>query len=148
MRKRYAGVHSALTKTQLERDALKTEAETLRAWKAQQEEADMTEVQKLTKKLTEQEAALAAARSEVQREKLARQFPLAAEQLGDDAFPSEETLARLEAALKAGTAEPEQEPYIDPNNPRRTPLAQAQKPRSKADAIADLMAAGLPEFTK
>lgn len=129
---RFAGSQRKLTETQQERDAAIAEAAELRRWKAEQERASMTELERLQAERDEAKSDAAAARAEAARERLARKFPLAVEFYGDEPLPSEEKLAALQERLDGG--EPEPEPMIDPNNPRKdtTPPPPAD-PLASAD---------------
>jgi chromosome segregation ATPase len=145
-KKRFAGSQKALTETQKERDALKAERDALAAFKATAERSNMSEVEaaKADAELARQEAA--AARAEAHRERLARQFPLAIAELGDDEpVPSEAALARLEAKIAAAAPgdETERTPRIDPNNPRRaTPMPRGDK--TGDELVEDLKQYGNP----
>ena len=114
---RFAGSQRKLTETLAEKKALADEVETLRQFKATTERASMSEIERLNDEIKEAKEAAAAARSEAQREKLARKFPLAVEFYGDEPMPSEAKLAALQERL-SGESEPEAQ--IDPNKPRRT----------------------------
>ena len=116
---RFAGSQKRLTEEMTARKAADAEIESLRAWKADKEKADMTEVERLQAERDEARNEAEQARSEAQREKLARKFPLAVEFYGEDALPSEERLAALNEMLAVGADESGQEPVIDPNHPRR-----------------------------
>lgn len=163
LQKRYAGTHRALTDAQKKaeaaeaaRTALAAQVDELSRWKAEREQADMTEYERLQAQLKQRESDLAAAKAEAQRERLARRFPLATELLGDDPLPSEEKLAALEERLSAATpapAESEPEPVVDMNRPKkaiapateeRTPEALAKRLRDATPAfLADLETSGI-----
>lgn len=137
---RFAGSQKSLTETQKERDALRAEAEALRKFKAEQERANMSELDaaKADAEAARQEAA--AARAEAARERLARKFPRTAEVLGDQ-MPSDETiLSALEQRLIAASGEPsEPEPTLDPNNPRKAPQPPAAEPGLTNDAFLNYL---------
>ncbi len=120
---RFAGSQRKLTETTTALNATKSELEALRRWKAEKEEADLSEVDKLNKRLREQEQATAAAQSLAERYALAARFPQSFATLGDAMPTDEERLtaleARLTAAAVAPTEESESEPRIDPNNPAK-----------------------------
>lgn len=131
---RFAGSQRSLTDTQKERDALKAERDALAQFKAQAERANMTEIEALKADLAARDAALATARAEAERERLARKFPQTAAVLGDRMPTDEEALAALEQRLVAASgAQSEPEPPIDPNNPRKQP-APAPDPMDAVDA--------------
>jgi hypothetical protein len=147
-KRRIAGKDQALTAAQRERDAIKAERDELSRWKAEQEQANMTELQKVQAERDRLAAEAAAAKAEAAAAKLARQFPLAAEFLGDDLSKFDEVrVAEFEGRLVAQKqeSESENEPRIDSNSPRRTPPAKA--PANDLDAAkAALVAAGNPFF--
>jgi hypothetical protein len=131
---RFAGSQRSLRETQSERDALKAERDALAAFKASQERASMTELQALQADLDLAKQEAAAARAEAQREKLARQFPQSAAVFGDKMPTDEEVLATLEQRLAGKPPEEsEPEPVIDPNHPRKQPIA-APDPMDAVDA--------------
>ncbi len=118
-KKRFAGSQKALNEAIAEKKRLAEEAEALRKFKLDAEQANMTEVEKLQSAVEEARREAASARAEAQRERLARKFPLSFETLGDAAPLSEEALTVLEGKLAGTQTEPEPEPRIDPNRPRR-----------------------------
>jgi hypothetical protein len=122
LKKRLAGKDQAYTKLKAEADAIKAEREALSKWKAEREEADLTEVEKLQRRLAEAEQAAADAAARAERVRLTATYPLAVDLFGDDPLPSEERLSALQQRLAnaATTGEEEApEPRIDANNPRR-----------------------------
>lgn len=142
---RLAGKDRALTEAQKERERLKAENEALARWKAEKEQADLTEVQRLQQRIdaleTEKDAALSAA----QKLQLEREFPLTFETLGDNAPLDPSALAAIETRLKGLKGESEQEPLVDRNNPRRpSPTVKNPKDKSADDLEADLAAMGNP----
>lgn len=120
-RKKLAGKDQALTASQSARAQAEQERDELRRWKAEREQADLSELDKAIKRAEEAEAKAAAAVAVATAATLARDYPLAAEALGDDlAALSVERIAELNARLaKESGDESEPEPRIDPNNPRR-----------------------------
>lgn len=130
IKKRLAGKDQALTRITKERDDAATELATLRKWKAEREEADMSEVDKLARRLAEAEARAAQAEASAERVRLERLYPDAVGLFGDDPLPNEDRLSalqeRLASATEPGAAEPK-EPRIDPNRPRR-PASGRGKP--------------------
>lgn len=136
-KKRLAGKDRALTEAQRKAKALEEELSSLRRWKAEKEEADMTEVERLAKRAEAAEAEAAKARAEAMREKLARKYPLALELFDEEEpLPSETTLAALNERLvaKQSDAEPAPEPRIDPNNPRK-----GGRPRGDSRTADDIL---------
>jgi DNA repair exonuclease SbcCD ATPase subunit len=145
-KRRLAGKDQALTKAQQERDRLAAEAESLRTWKAERENADLSEVEKLQKRLRELESEAAAARTEAKKAALARKSPAYADFLdtiADVDLTSEEAADAFEEFLTKrvqATAEPDREPRIDPNNPRSTP-AKGGLAKMKTSEIVDAIGA-------
>ena len=133
MSNRFAGSQRKLTETLAEKAKLAEEIEALRKYKAEQERADMTEVDRYKAEAEEARNEAAQARSEAQREKLARKYPLAVELFGDDALPSEERLATLNEKLAAGDEETD-DATIDPNRPRKAAPPPPPDPLDAADA--------------
>lgn len=143
---RLAGKDRALSAAKAEVERLKKEADDLSRWKADKEQADMTEVDRLKQQLAALEAAKELAVREAQQAKLAREFPLAFDLLGEASPLDEGRLAEIEAKLKA-KSEPE-EPRIDPNQPRRTPgTAKASEEKTKEELLDDLSRMGNPFAT-
>lgn len=146
-KKRLSGKDQALTAAQRERDAIKAERDELSKWKAQTEQANLTEVEKLQKERDELRAEAAQAKAQAAAVTLKAAYPLAAELLGDDLTKFDEVrVAEINGRLakeQAGESEAP-EPRIDPNSPRR-PVA---KPPTDdlASAKAALVAAGNPYF--
>ena len=123
LNKRLSGKDAALTRTTQERDQLKVQADELRQWKLSQEQANMTEVQKLQQERDTAKADAQQARAEATSARMARDFPLAAEALGDNlSLVDPVRAAEIEARLKGnGVVETEAPaPRIDPNSPRRS----------------------------
>lgn len=146
-RNRFAGSQKKLTETQKERDQFRAQAEALSRWKAEKEQADMTELEKLQLAIAQRDDELAAARAEAKRERLARQFPLTFAKLGDKTPIDEDVLSTFEETLSSarGGDETDDEPRIDPNNPRRTPARPRPTSEKTGDEIeADLRAMGNP----
>ena len=149
LKKRLSGKDAALTQSQRERDSNKAEADRLRNKIAEYEQANMTEVQRLQ---AERDSAIAEARqakAEATAAKLARDFPLAAEALGDNIYLADTTrLAEIEARLKATPAteiEPPA-PRIDTNSPRKTTPIPSGK-RTFADLKAEFASIPMPDNT-
>lgn len=141
-KKRLAGKDQALTAAQQARKAAEAELEQLRQWKAEKEQADMTEVERLKLERDQAKSEAEQAKAEAQRASLARKFPLTFDLLGD-AMPADEVrLAEIEARLKADEESDEPAPRIDPNNPRRT--APRSGPRTKEDIIAEMARVPVP----
>lgn len=141
---RLAGKDRALTDAKKELERAKKDAADLARWKAEREQADLTEVERLQLRINELETESASAKAQAKALSLQKEFPLAAEFLGDDisAF-NEAKLADIEERLKA-KSEPE-EPRIDPNQPRRTTgAAKATEDKSTSELLDDLKRIGNP----
>jgi TolA-binding protein len=136
-KKRLAGKDQALTATKKELDEIKSRAEELSKWKADQEHAQMTEFEKAQAKIRELEQKAATAEQSAREERLAREFPLAHQFMKDTSNLDETSrAAALESFIKQAasverTAEPEPAP-VDPNNARRVTAAPIDKPNSKS----------------
>lgn len=138
-KKRLAGKDQALTAAQRARDEALAQIEELNRWKAERENADLTEYERAIKERDAAKAEAAAAMAIANRERLARKYPLAVERFDEnDPLPSEETLAALQEALAVGpkTEAPPAAPRVDPNNPPRRGGAPA--PTSKEAAMESL----------
>ena len=147
-KKRLAGKDQALTATKKELDDLKSQAAELSRWKAEQEQAQMTEFEKAQAKIRELEQKAATAEQSAKEERLAREFPLAY-QFQKDTSGLDETsrAAALEKFIREASALKEQVETapapLDPNNARRTVAAPVEKPTSKSISDA-LKALGNP----
>ena len=150
LKKRLAGKDQALTRTQQERDALKAEREALVRWKAEREEADLSEVEKLQRRLAEYETRAAEAEAKAERVRLERLYPLAVDAFGEDPLPSEDRLEALQERLASAASAPagdEEEPRIDPNRPRRAPATGKSIDQQSSDELAkSLRAMGNPFY--
>lgn len=140
-RKRLAGKDQALTASQQKAAAAEAELAKLRQWKAEKEQADMSEVDRLRAELAEAQSAASQAQADAQRAALSAKYPLSFEVLGDAAPLDAVKLAELEARLK-GESDEEPEPRIDPNNPRRSALRAG--PRTIDDIKADIAKMSVP----
>jgi hypothetical protein len=151
IKNRLAGKDKALTRIQQERDAAKAELDALRQWKAEKEEASLTELEKLTKRLADAEREKAEAIASAERIRLEKSYPDAVSFYGDDPLPNEDRLQALQERL-AAVATPgddeEPEPRIDPNRPRRTGQSgvKSNEDKSVAELAADLRGMGNPFY--
>lgn len=131
-KRRLAGKDQALTNTQKERDRLAALVEELTGKVTTYENANMSEIERRDKRIKELEAEAAAARTEAKKHALARKSPLYAEFLdtiADLDLNSEDAADAFEEFLKskvikADDDETEQQPKLDPNNPRKSPPAK------------------------
>ena len=73
-KKRLAGKDQALTATKKELDEIRSKADELTKWKAEQEQASMTEFEKAQAKIRELEQKAANAEQDAKQERLAREY--------------------------------------------------------------------------
>lgn len=144
LKKRIQGHTQAYNRLKTDYEATSAEVAQLREWKRQQELASMTEAERLSAEKRQLEADLAAARQENQRLALSSKYPNAFAALGDDAPLNEATLSKLEEKLAQPAPETD-EPYVDPNSPRRSPAIPAP-PKTLEDARRALVSAADDEF--
>ena len=146
-KKRLAGKDQALTATKKELDELRSRAEELAKWKAEQEQSSMTEFEKAQAKIRELEGKAAAAEQAAREERLAREYPLAHQFLRDTSGLDEVgKAAALENFFKQATSPQAEESVsapVDPNNARRATAAPVEKPTSSSISDA-LKALGNP----
>jgi len=147
-KKRLAGKDQALTATKKELDEIRSKADELAKWKAEQEQASMTEFEKAQAKIRELEQKAAAAEQDAKQERLAREYPLAHQFLKDTSSLDEAgKAAALESFFKQAASlqqVQESEPApVDPNNARRGTAAPVEKPTSSSISDA-LKALGNP----
>ncbi len=145
-KKKIQGYTQAITAAKKEADAAKAEAAALSKWKAEKEQADMSELEKAQARVAALETEAAQARAEAAAARLGKQYPLAAELLGEDLSKFDETrVAEINGRLAKELAdESEPDARIDPNNPRRpTPKAPATDLNA---AKAALIAQGNPFY--
>lgn len=145
-KKRVAGKDQALTEAKKQAAALQKQLDDIARWKAEREQADLTEVEKLQRQVAEFEARTKQAEAAANAARLAREYPLAADLLGEDLGLFDPTkVAEINGRLaKEQGAESEPEPRMDPNQPRRN--APKPAPSSLKDSMAALEALGNPFF--
>lgn len=136
-KKRLAGKDQALTAAKKELDEVKSKAEELSRWKAEQEHAQMTEFEKAQAKIRELEQKAATAEQTAKEERMAREFPLAYQFQKDTSGLDEASrAAALEKFIREASAvkeQAEQAPaLVDPNNARRATAVPDIKPDSKS----------------
>jgi predicted RNase H-like nuclease (RuvC/YqgF family) len=144
-KKRLAGKDQALTATKKELDEIRSKADELARWKAEQEQSSMTEFEKAQAKIRELEQKAANAEQDAKQERLAREYPLAHQFLKDTNNLDEAGKAAAlegffrQAASLQQVQESEPAP-VDPNNARRATAAPVEKPTSKgiSDALKAL----------
>ena len=147
-KKRLAGKDQALTATKKELDEIRTRADELSKWKAEQEQSSMTEVEKAQAKIRDLEAKAAAVETAAKEERLAREYPLAYQFLKDtgglDEVSRAAALEKFVRDAASATAENEPNPApVDLNNARRETAAPDIKPTS-ASISEKLKALGNP----
>ena len=147
-KRRIAGKDQALTAAQQRAAALEAERDALSKWKADQEQANMTELQKVQAERDRLAKEAADAKAEAAAIRLGSKYPLAAELLGDDLTKFDETrVAEINGRLaKEQAAESDApEARIDPNSPRRSvPKPPPANPLEAAKAA--LVEEGNPFF--
>ena len=143
LKRRLAGKDQALTRIQQERDAIKAERDQLSSWKAQVEQTNMTELEKAQARIAALEVERQTAVEAATRLRLEREFPLSFQILGDKTPLDDAVLTEIESRLAAlpKQDEPEPEPRVDRNQPRRTAPAPAR------DETGDELQARLAEMT-
>jgi hypothetical protein len=92
-KKRLAGKDQALTAAKKELDTLKSEADSLKRWKAEQEHANMSEFEKAQARLAALESELNQTREDARQERIRSSAPNYAQFLADTAGLSEEARA-------------------------------------------------------
>lgn len=142
IKKRLAGKDQALTASQQRAAAAEAERDALRTWKAEKEQADMSEVDRLKAELAAAGSRAEQAEMKATRLDLARKFPLTFDLLGDATPLDEVKLAEIEARLKAEGESDEEAPRIDPNNPRRS--TPKTGPRTVEDIVAEMRRTPIP----
>ena len=147
-KKRLAGKDQALTATKKELDEIRSKADELAKWKAEQEQASMTEFEKAQAKIRELEQKAANAEQDAKQERLAREYPLAHQFLKDTSSLDEAgKAAALENFFKQAASlqqVQESEPApVDLNHARRGTAAPTEKPTSSSISDA-LKALGNP----
>ena len=126
-KKRLAGKDQALTAKQKEAESLKAQVAEYQRRVAEFENANLSEVDKLQKELSDLRGQAAAAEAKALRLDLERKYPLAFDLMGDKTpLDDESWLAEREARLKKD-AEDTGDLIVDANNPRRTPPRRQQE---------------------
>jgi hypothetical protein len=131
------GQSQALAREKAAKDELVNKLAEAERWKAEKEQADMNEFDRAQARIKTLEKEREEARAEAAHERLARKYPLAVEFLANEALPSEEKLAELNARLTpAASAEPE--PERVPGNPPKA--AQMPDSRSRLEQVREKLA--------
>jgi hypothetical protein len=141
--KRLAGKDQAYTRLKTDYEATATEVAQLREFKRQAELAKLTDAERIAEEKKDLASRLAAAEAKLQRAELRSKYPKAFGALGDDAPLSETALEKIEKTLAAQADETDDEPYVDPNSPRRVPPAPKKRTLSETKKA---LIAGYAEF--
>lgn len=145
-KKRLAGKDQALTSAKAELDNLRKEAESLKKWKAENENANMSEFEKAQNRLAALEQELNDAKEAAKMERLRNAYPNYSQFLSDTAGLSDDARAaafeKYMAALSRETAKDKADVFIEPNNPRKG-NAESGK-RGINDIISDIEKLGNP----
>jgi hypothetical protein len=146
-KKKIQGYTSAINQTKAEAKQLAAEVEALRKWRAEREQADMSEFEKAQARIAALEAEVSATKAQATAATLARQYPRAAELLGDDLGKFDATrVAEIDGRLAQEAEAEASEPRIDANSPRRS---VPKPPADTASAARQaLVAAGNPYFNE
>ncbi|CAB4177486.1 hypothetical protein UFOVP1344_4 [uncultured Caudovirales phage] len=152
-KKRLAGKDQALTAAKKELDTLKSESEDLKRWKAEREQANMSEFEKAQARLAALESELNQTKEYARMDRIRSAHPAYAQFLADTAGLSEEArAAAFEGYLKVVKKEHEvaaevksDSPSVKPNiNPRKD--APVGGKRTVADIEEELKKLGNPFF--
>jgi len=149
-KKRLAGKDQALTAAKKELDTLKSEAENLKRWKAEQEHANMSEFEKAQARLAALESELNQTKEYARQERIRASAPNYAQFLADTAGLSEEAravafegyLASIKKEQVAERGIPSDASTVPSVNTRKD-AAPAGK-RSVEDIVAELKKLGNP----
>lgn len=146
-KKRLAGKDQALTSAKAELDAIRKEADDLKRWKAETENANLSEFQKAQNRLAALETELNEAREVARNERLKSAYPNYAQFLADTAGLSDEARAasfeKYMAELRREQAKDGTDTFVEPNNPRKSG-GNTDGKRSQADIISDMEKLGNP----
>lgn len=142
-KRRIAGKDQALTATKKEAESLKSQLADYQRKLAAYEDASLSEVERLQKQVAELTTEKETATAEAKRLRLQGKFPLSFTTLGDAMPLDEALLVEIESRLSA--LKGEDEPFVDPNNPRRpSPTAKSPKEKSADDLEGELARMGNP----
>jgi hypothetical protein len=141
-KKRLAGKDQALTAAKKELDSLKSEAENLKRWKAEQEQANMSEFEKAQARLAALESELNQTKEYARQERIRSSAPNYAQFLADTAGLSEEARAvAFEGFLSSVKKAQDVEKGV-PSDVNVTPSANTRKdaPSSTVRTVKDIEA--------
>lgn len=145
-KKRLAGKDQALTAAKAELDSIRKEADDLKRWKAETENANLSEFQKAQNRLVALEQELNQAKEIARNERLRNAYPNYAQFLSDTAGLSDDARAqafeKYMAELRREQAKDGTDTFIEPNNPRKGESTSAK--RTKDDIIKDMEKLGNP----
>lgn len=146
-KKRLAGKDQALTSAKAELDVVRKEAEDLKRWKAETENANLSEFQKAQNRLAALEGELNEAREVARNERLKSAYPNYAQFLADTAGLSDEARAasfeKYMATLRKEQSKEGADVFVEPNNPRKFESNKDGK-RSQSDIVSDMEKLGNP----
>lgn len=151
-KKRLAGKDQALTAAKKELETLKSEADNLKRWKAEQEQANMSEFEKAQARLAALESELNQTKEYARQERIRASAPNYAQFLADTAGLSEEAravafegfLASVKKAQDAERGVPSDTTVVPSANTRKDAAAPVRK--TVADIEEELKKLGNPFF--
>jgi len=145
-KKRLSGKDQALTAAKAELESIRKEAEDLKRWKAEKENANLSEFEKAQNRLAALESELNEAREAAKNERLRNAYPNYAQFLADTAGLSDDARAasfeKYMAELRKEQATGGADNIVEPNNPRKGGSTGTK--RTQADIIADMEKLGNP----
>jgi chromosome segregation ATPase len=145
-KKRLSGKDQALTAAKAELESIRKEAEDLKRWKAEKENANLSEFEKAQNRLAALESELNEARESARNERLRNAYPNYAQFLADTAGLSDDARAasfeKYMAELRREQATGGADAIVEPNNPRKG--GSDSRTRTQADIIADMEKLGNP----
>lgn len=146
-KKRLAGKDQALTSAKAELESIRKEAEELKRWKAETENANLSEFQKAQNRLAALEQELNEAKEVARNERLRNAYPNYAQFLSDTAGLSDDARAqafeKYMANLRQEQGKAGADVFIEPNNPRKGGTT-GQGKRSVTDIVSDMEKLGNP----
>jgi chromosome segregation ATPase len=145
-KKRLAGKDQALTAAKAELDSIRKEAESLKKWKVETEQANMSEFDKAQNRLAALEQELNEAKEAAKLERLRNAYPNYSQFLTDTAGLSDDARAaafeKYMAAIREDKAEGKADVFIERNNPQKGGAVSSK--RGISDIVADLEKLGNP----
>lgn len=153
-KKRLAGKDQALTAAKKELDAIKAESDNLRKWKAEQEQANMSEFEKAQARLMALESELNATKEAARFERIRSSHPSYAQFLADTAGLDEEAraaafetyAATVRKVKDAQDGTPDSEPIVKSSVNTRKDSDRPAGKRTISDIEDELKKLGNPFF--